>query len=91
MSACAPWAGLRLYEDREVKSAGGTWYSNTAPTVGADRLHQQGYLGDPVTIAVLDTGSWYSNTYVARDTTSAHPDHRRVRRDREPSRPCPRQ
>ena len=50
-----------------MKSAGGAWSSITVPLVGADLLHQAGYYGDPVTIAVLDTGSWYSYPNLDKD------------------------
>jgi hypothetical protein len=39
---------LTLQEDREVKSAGDTWSSITAPLVGADRLGQEGIYGSRV-------------------------------------------
>ena len=64
-------AGLTLHEDREARSAGGPWSSITVPLVGADRLHQEGYYGNPVTIAVLDTGAWYSYPNLDKDISGA--------------------
>src|SRR5450830_253223 len=62
--------GVRLYGDRDVKVAGGANPNSWYPTlIGANRLHQQGIRGKGVTVAIIDTGWWYSWNWEKWDTS----------------------
>ncbi|MGD8978222.1 MAG: S8 family peptidase, partial [Gammaproteobacteria bacterium] len=60
--------GLRIHADAELKTAGGPVPdAEHVKLIGADQLHAQGIDGQGVTVAVLDTGMWYSHNNIKRD------------------------
>jgi serine protease AprX len=73
LSAALRQGGVtRVFPNAEVKTAGGpdTFYPER---VGAELLHAQGFRGDGVTVAVLDTGIWN-----APELTKDSAGHQRV-------------
>ena len=60
--------GLRIHADAGVETAGGPVPdAEHVKLIGADTLHAQGYTGSGVTVAVLDTGMWYSHNHIKRN------------------------
>ena len=54
---------IKIYENSQVQVAGAPQPDTIYPTlVGADKLHATGITGQNVTVAVLDTGSWDTQT-----------------------------
>ena len=59
---------LQLFADASVKTQGSPIIDKYARAfIGADLLAAHGFYGNGVTVAVLDTGLWYSSSYVGKD------------------------
>ncbi|HPF25061.1 MAG TPA: S8 family serine peptidase [Steroidobacteraceae bacterium] len=61
LAALRTQPGIQVQQDRDLQTMGGPQldtYQRVA--IGADRLGAQGFTGSGVTVAVLDTGLWYS-------------------------------
>ena len=60
-------ADVSVTPDRSLKTAGFVPESYYPAQVGAEALRAEGLTGRGITVAILDTGMWYSDNYIKRD------------------------